>query len=179
MRLSKKILFLLISMINLYSNTIKTASNCTIDYSIMELYALNERSIHRDVGYPYLISFNSFVIPNELSNKYVFKKIDIRTIDCLNSDNCVKILKNLIKNKNHNIDLGAFQANYKWFKFPLHEYFNLNTSYYNACMRVDELITKYGLSWETLAYYHSFTEDRNKKYRESLKKHNKNRGKNI
>ena len=169
------ILILLLSFVVLCAKDLKNADSCKLSYSIMSMIATAEKSKYRPLGYPYIIAFNSFKIPEYLSKKEKFKKLDKRSIDCLSVDNCIKILASLIENQIHNIDIGAFQANYIYFKFPYDEYFVLEKSYYNACQRLDYLIETYGLSFHTLARYHSSTPEINENYRNKLIKINNGR----
>ena len=99
-----------------------------------------------------------------------FKILDSRSIDCLNTSNCLKIFIALIVNKYTNIDMGAFQLNYKWQHIPQEDYFDLNKSYSKACSYIEHMISRYGYSWETIAKYHSLTKKHYSKYLRNMKK---------
>lgn len=144
---------------------------CSLDYSLMRFIAKIEKSSKRDVGYPFLISFNSkkdFKFLGSLKNPYI--KINQRTIDCLNEKNCTEILLDLKEMGLNNVDLGAFQINYKFHKLEEQKYFNLMDSYQAACNILESLIDTYGYSWETIGKYHSFTKKVNQKYLAKLSK---------
>ena len=134
---------------------------CNIDYKIMRYIAQVERSIHRDIGYPYIISFNKNI---EIDIPFEYKKLDNRSIDCLTKENCIEITNFLLNEKITNLDLGAFQLNYIWNKIAIYKYFVLNDSYMRACENIESLIDRYGYSWETIAKYHSFRKIHRDKY---------------
>ncbi|WP_457748596.1 hypothetical protein [Sulfurimonas sp.] len=156
-------LFLLGNYLNAENNT------CKLDSSILAIIAKAERSTQRETGYSYLISFNNkkdaTKIKNELGSS-IF--LDNRTIDCRNKKLCIDITSYLIKNKIINLDLGAFQINYKYHKMPIESYFSFKDSYYRACNIIEELIKKNGYNWQTIARYHSATPKYNYAYLKHL-----------
>ncbi len=138
---------------------------CPISYKVMYWIANTEKSLKRNVGYPYLISFNKKNNMNKISKKFKFIKLNNRTIDCLNQKNCINILRRLVKNKVFNLDLGAYQINYMYHKIKkINSYFSLKESYMQACNILNKLIKKYGYNWKTIAKYHSFNYLYQKKY---------------
>ena len=144
---------------------------CPVSYKVMYWIANIEKSQKRDAGYPFLISFNKKGDIKKVSKIFDYIKIDNRTIDCLNKDNCVNIAKRLLKQKVFNLDLGAYQINYKFHKSQnLGQYFNLKDSYIKACNILKRLIKKYGYSWKTIAKYHSFNYFHQRKYLTLLSK---------
>lgn len=161
------IIFILFMKINLFGEQGNRIS-CGIDYSLMELIAKAERSSKREVGYPYLISFNKGIVYEKYIQHYKYQRLDSRSIDCMNIDNCVSILNSLISQRVTNIDLGAFQLNYNSHKIPQRKYFHLESSYEKACSILEDLVSRYGYSWETIARYHSSTDEYNRNYRRIL-----------
>ncbi|AXH16404.1 hypothetical protein CP985_03405 [Malaciobacter mytili LMG 24559] len=161
---------LLISLVIIISNLSSTDfSKCTVDYEVMELIAIAEKHKNKEVGYPYLISFNDSLEYSKLLKNHNFKKLDNRTLDCYSINNCTLILDNLISLGITNLDLGPYQFHYKSHKSnKLEEYFILEKSYMKACNFLEKLIKKYGNSYETLAKYHSSTEKFNKNYQNIL-----------
>lgn len=161
------IFFIFIIKTNLFALQTQQIS-CGLDYSLMELIAKAERSTKRDVGYPYVISFNNGVIYESYLTRSHYKRLDARSIDCLGIDNCVVILNDLIRQGVVNLDLGAFQLNYLYQKLPAKQYFHLESSYEKACSIIEELVSRYGYSWHTIARYHSSTDKHNINYRKIL-----------
>jgi hypothetical protein len=130
---------------------------CSLDYSIMHSIQKIERHSKCKVGYPYLISFNS---PEDVSlakKKFNLNWLDDRSVNCEELIKCETILKKLTKAKIDNLDLGAYQINYKFHKMKFNNYFNNNKSYIKACKILEELIQRYGISADTIARYHSST----------------------
>lgn len=147
---------------NLFSN------ECRVDkkilYSIMLKEGLQDR-----IGYEYIISFN-----NSNDSKRVRKSklkpyfINNRVLDCKNLFLCEVILTKLNEAGIKNLDLGAFQINYKVHKLDKKDYFDLSKSYKYACGYVESMIKKYGYNWYAIASYHSQTPYYNQKYRNDL-----------
>ena len=140
------------------------ASECEIPYEVMYAIAKTERHLKREVGYPYLISINRKKDIKKAKRVYGMLFIDNRTIDCLLKEGCIKVARDLIKMGIKNIDLGAFQINYKFYRYPLEDYFDLKKSYKRACSILTRLKNRYGWSWETIGKYHSFKKWRAWKY---------------
>lgn len=167
------IVALLVSLLkstNLYSDT------CLLQHDLMFAVASTEANNNRDIGYPYLISFNDFKNKSKMLKiqktlkGMVYEKIDKRTIDCIEQENCTKILDRLLLNNIQNVDLGAFQICYKWHKLPKKDYFSLTSSYKKACSLIQEKILKHGNTWKSIAMYHSSTPKINAKYIKKLQK---------
>jgi hypothetical protein len=95
--------------------------------------------------------------------------LNSRAIDCKNQNICVKITNVLLEHNINNLDLGAFQINYKYHKLPIKDYFNLKTSYAKAEQIVTGHIKRYGYNLRAIANYHSKTPVLNKAYREKLR----------
>lgn len=166
----KSVAFFIASVLSLI------ASDCALDYKILYGIAEMERHTNRDVGYPYIISFNNkkdshFFFSSKKKKKegFSYEKLDNRSIDCLSLENCVKITEFLFANKIINLDLGAFQINSKWHKYETSHYFKLGKSSMIVCEILTELESRKGWSWKTLASYHSSTEHLNRRYGERLK----------
>ena len=140
---------------------------CNVDDRIMFSIAEIEKHKDRVVGYPYLISFNSRKDIDKLNIDIKKYFIDSRTIDCQNVDTCKYILSILILNNIKNLDCGAFQINYKFWKIPNTDYFDIKKSYAKACSIV-ESHNKLKWSWNNIANYHSGTPHLNRKYKSLL-----------
>jgi len=159
-----KITIILILASSLYAN-------CKVDYSVLYAIASNERSLSRDIGYPYLISFN--ISKEAIKIKKTLPKlvwIDNRTIDCQTEDKCKKLLYKLNKMEIKNLDLGAFQINQNHFTYEdFSNYFNLKKSYQNACNIIYGHYKETGVwDWKTIARYHSKTPKINARYASRL-----------
>lgn len=142
-------------------------AECKVDDRIMFSIAEVEKHAKRDVGYPYLISLNNTKDKEKLSEDFTPYFLDNRTIDCENYENCILIAKTLIENGVTNLDNGAFQINYNYWKMPLGNYFDIKKSYLKACSIIESHNTK---EWtlRNIANYHSGTPSLNKKYRAKL-----------
>lgn len=147
--------------------------DCEVDYSLMHAIAKNERSIKREVGYPFLISFNNKKDVKTSNNVKILdnaEKLNSRSFDCYSKKNCSMILGELIENQIVNIDLGAFQLNYRYWKKGMknEDFFDIEQSYIKACSILSNLIDRHGYSWDTIARYHSSTDKHKNKYLKSL-----------
>jgi len=138
--------------------------SCPVNHEILYLIASVERSKKRELGYPYLISFNSKKEKKQAKKIAKFIWIDNRTVDCLDAQNCTQALSFLLENKIINLDIGPYQLNYKYHKLKLSDYFNVKQSYIYACNLIYNNIKKYGYSWDTIAKYHSYTKKHKEKY---------------
>lgn len=150
------------------------AKECEVGYKVLYTIAQVEKHPKKEVGYPYLISFNKTSQTAILTNvkpQLQYKALDKRTIDCLSLQNCVLIAKELKKHSITNVDLGAFQINPIYHKYPIEQYFTLKSSLLIACKIVTNLKNKYGWSWKSLAKYHSYEKNNNYKYQTYLKQY--------
>ena len=139
---------------------------CKINPKLLEVIAVIEQHPKKGPGYPYIISFNeledSKQVQSVLGNELF---LDSRTIDCKNSQLCQKITSYIIREQNiENMDLGAYQINYRSHKIPMDYYFSFEQSYIKACKFLETLVDKHGYSWETIARYHSSTPKYNYAY---------------
>lgn len=155
-------------IIFLFSISLFAEKSCSLDYSIMYSIQKVERHMKLDIGYPYIISFNSKRDIKKAKKKFDLNWIDSRSINCEELVKCEDVLKKLIKVKISNLDLGAFQINYKYHSMKLDEYFNYKKSYLRACRIIEGLINKYGMSADTIARYHSSTKKHRKRYARKL-----------
>lgn len=162
-----KIFFALLLSITIL-NAFDTSS-CSVDNRIMYAIAKMEGHPKKNVGYPYLISFNIKSEASLIKQNHKFKKffLDRRSIDCKNKETCVNILKFLTQNKIKNIDLGAFSLNYKFFKMNYNNYFDIEKSYHKSCSII-EFHNKKEWSWDNIAKYHSKTPHLKEKYKNKL-----------
>ncbi|PAF53838.1 hypothetical protein BKH42_03660 [Helicobacter sp. 13S00482-2] len=150
------------------------AQNCEVGYKVLYTIASVERHPKRDIGYPYLISFNKtsqMIYLSKIKPKPKYKILDSRTIDCMDLRNCVFIYRELKKRAIKNLDLGAFQINPIYHKYKDMDYFALKNSLLIACSIVTNLKNKYGWSWKSLAKYHSHKKENNLKYQYYLKRY--------
>jgi len=157
-----KLIILFILVINSYS--------CKVDDRIMFSIASVEKHKDRDVGYPYLISFNNNRDAIRVKKVYTEYFLDNRTIDCLNTNICTQMLDSLLKVGIKNLDLGVYQLNYIYWKMDKKEnYFDLMKSYDKACSIV-ESHNKDEWTWTNIAKYHSGTPKYNNRYKKLLLK---------
>lgn len=146
-------------------------ADCNLKHELMFSIAAVERHMQRDIGYPYLISFNNkedFLKLKKILDSYEYKyktfKNDKRTIDCLSEEGCSAIVNTLIDNGIVNMDMGAFQICYRWNKFPIRNYFDLSQNYADACKLISHHIAVDGNTWESIGNYHSKTKKLNRLY---------------
>ncbi|PCI30929.1 MAG: hypothetical protein COB67_00295 [SAR324 cluster bacterium] len=170
MKIVLSVILKIILSVNLYSS-MEFVNECSVEYPLMLSLATQERHPAKEIGYPYLISIN---LSNDklLAKKNVTKNywLDKRTIDCKNSENCVKIYKKLYSLGIKNVDLGAYQINPKFHKHKESDYFMLDKSYIIACKFIESLNKELGWSWETIASYHSRTPNLNNAYKKRIQK---------
>ncbi|RDU73030.1 hypothetical protein CQA57_05755 [Helicobacter anseris] len=164
---------LLIALLFCY---LATSKECIIEYDVLYTIASIESHPKRNIGYPFIISFNNKSDFQRIKKEKILQDLDIeildnRSIDCKSVKTCFTALNLLVKQSIENLDLGAFQFNYKYvdFKDKTH-YFSLKHSYYEACNILMKLAKKYGWSMETLAKYHSYTPKVNEKYQKIIER---------
>ena len=147
------------------------ADSCTVNYKMLYAIAQNERHKKRDVGYPYLISFNHIQDRFKLKPEHRKWMLDNRTLDCQNQKLCTQIASYLVSKGVRNMDIGPFQICYKFHgkKMPLENFFKLNESFIFAKNYTQFLVNHYGCTWEALARYHSGTKRLNLIYAKGLK----------
>lgn len=142
---------------------------CNIPYIVIETITFTEN----ERLYPYYIRTNSKKTLDNFSKvikKYNYKQTkDPLLIDCINYENCVNITNDLIENGEHNLDLGLRQINYNQYPGAATDFFDIQKSYYKSCDVVNE---KIGIAktwdWSIAAAYHSFSPERNERYKEKL-----------
>ena len=160
-----KTIFLLIFFVI----SVHASDKCKVDDLIM--YNIASIEAHKDlpVGYPYIISLNNKKDFYKLKNDDLLKDLflDKRTIHCLSQNVCVLTLKYLIAKNIKNVDCGAFQLNYKFWKIPKKDYFDVEKSYRKACDIV-MFYNKKEWTWENIAKYHSKTKVYNTRYKNNL-----------
>lgn len=170
----KKVLMSLVVLFlsnNIFAQTTNN-QECTLSHKIIYGIAKNERHAKRDVGYPYIISFNNNedleMVKDDLKQLNLII-LDNRSVDCKSKEICAAVTKYLVENyKIVNLDLGAFQHCYIYYKYPYENYFDLKKSYQKTCEIVEDDIKKYGFTWETIARFHNSKEGLNKIYRDKL-----------
>lgn len=161
----------LLFAILIYALILEADSKCSIDYSILYSIKQIERHPKRDIGYQYLISFNSNRDKRLAKSKLKLNWIDSRSVDCLDIINCESTLKKIIDIGVDNLDLGPFQINYKYHKMNLVDYFSSKASMQRACAILEGLIKRYGMSADTIARYHSSTPIYKNRYEDKLFKY--------
>lgn len=144
------------------------SSDCTIPYSIMYSIANNERHPNRDVGYPYLISANNSSLKKCTKNLYPSLMIDSRTLDCKNTNKCVKTLSELMASCGDNYDVGAYQINTHYHRLNNESYFTLSESYAYSCSYIESIVSKKGWSWDSIATYHTSTVSLRNEYKKKI-----------
>lgn len=165
--MKKYFIIVLILSCFLHANTQKT---CSIDKNVIYSILMNE-GLKKRIGYEYVISFNNssdtkVIKKTELKSLFV----DDRTIDCKNEKLCSYILFELTKVKITNLDLGAFQINYRLHNLSkLSDYFDIDKSYIFACNYIEDCVKQYGDNFKAYACYHSRTPKYNEKYQKNLR----------
>lgn len=142
---------------------------CRIESDIIVSILGAEGHPKRRLGYEYLIGFN-----NESDARLIRKFVpelflDSRTVDCKNPMICKTLTEKLLSMGIINVDLGGFQLNPRWHKYPIDTYFDFSKSYKVACAYIEEMVAKYGYNWYAIASYHSQTPEFNQKYQRALK----------
>ncbi len=145
-------------------------SQCVVPAIILETVKITEN----ETLYPFWIRTNDTKRLDEFNEtiKYFkYKKTeDNKLIDCINVDNCTKIVTTLVSKNIKNLDLGLFQINYKDYPYSsMNKYFDEILSYEIACDVIQEKIKiAKSWSWTTLASYYSSTPHLNEKYKTKL-----------
>lgn len=166
--MNKYFILLLLLLNSLYA--VVPVKKCSIEKEIIYSILLNE-GLKKKAGYEYIISFNNSyeadkIRKTELKNMF----INNRTIDCKNRQLCSYILYELTKINIINLDLGAFQINYKFHNLDtLADYFDIHKSYIFACKYIENCVKQYGDNFKAYACYHSRTKEHNEKYQKNLK----------
>lgn len=164
--LLKLILIFLATFSFSYSN--QSQNTCKLDKKILYAILLNE-GLSGNKGYEYIISFNNKNDAKRVKQSNLGKMfMNSRVLDCKNPFLCEVIVTKLHEAKITNLDLGAFQINYRHHKLPKKDYFNLSKSYQYACSFIESNIKKYGYNWYAIASYHSTTPVYNYKYQRNL-----------
>lgn len=145
--------------------------SCQITYKMLYVIAKNERHPKREVGYPYLISFNNINDSRHLNPGDKKMMLDKRTMDCKSSSHCSYVASYLIKKGVKNMDIGPFQICYRFHndKLQLEQFFSLRDSFMFAKKFSEQNTKKHGCTWKALARYHSATPVYNKKYAKGLR----------
>lgn len=162
--------FILVLILSNFLYAATSSKSCSISKDIFYSILMNE-GLKKRVGYEYIISFNN------ISDVKILKKTGIknlfinnRTLDCKNEKLCSYILSELTKANIKNLDLGAFQINYKLHKLnSLSDYFDIDKSYIFACKYIETCVKQYGNNYKAYACYHSRTPKHNEKYQKNLK----------
>jgi len=116
--------------------------------------------------YPYVIRINGKAkvkIP-------WLRQLRKNVYDCRNYETCVYVARELIKRGIKNFDMGPFQINYLYHRFPPEKAFLVPESYEKACSIVLKKIKKFGWNWRGIAAYHSANPKENEKYAERLRR---------
>jgi hypothetical protein len=144
------------------------AKECKLDKKILYSILMNE-GLPNKIGYEYIISFNNKSdLTRVKKSKLKPYFVNSNVIDCKNAYMCEVILSKLNNAGIKNLDLGAFQINYKVHRMAKKDYFNLESSYKYACGYIENMIAKHGYNWYAIASYHSQTPHFNNIYRNKL-----------
>lgn len=167
---SKYFILLLLLSNFLYAIPLQDQKTCSIDKNVIYSILMNE-GLKKRVGYGFIISFNNssdvkFLKKTEIKSLF----INNRTLDCKNEKLCAYILNQLRKANIINLDIGAFQINYRLHKLnSLEDYFDIDKSYLFACKYIEDCVKQYGNNFKAYACYHSRTPKFNEKYQKNLK----------
>ena len=165
MKIVAKIFSVLLLSTQLYSD-------CEIDYALMYTIATAERQSSKNIGYPYLISFNSQQDAQTARKNLDLNWLNKRTVDCLELDNCIQNLSDINSLGINNLDLGPFQHNQIWFDYEDKEnYFVLKKNYKKTKKILCDIYNRdKKWDWNTIANYHSKTPSLNYNYANNLRK---------
>lgn len=154
-----------------FDKTFAFTNECPYDKKVIYSILMNERSPYRRLGYEHIISFNNTLDAKKVKSNSELKKyfLNSMTMDCNNTDNCIRITSYLLKNGIKNLDLGAFQINTKSHSLPLTTYFDYQKSYMFTCDYLKKNVDLYGFNWFAVASHHSRTPEYNEDYQEKLK----------
>jgi len=142
---------------------------CSVERPVMVSILMNESHPKRELGYEFLISFNSSQDAALARQHYNEFFIDSRSLDCKTKELCSEITYILVSAGISNIDIGPYQLNYRFQVLEkLGDYFDFIKSYNHACSYVEKMIARYGYGWWAIASYHSQTKKHNYKYQENL-----------
>ena len=166
------------------STDIKEPSDCLVPNPVLESIMSVERSLDREIGYPFIIRINR---KKEIKKAhrvlkgmyYTVTKRDKAVIDCKSTNNCAKITKKLVSSKIKNIDLGAFGLNYYWregWRYNPRTFFINNKASLITCKYLHELNNEFGWSWRTIGNYHNRHKKRNDLYVKRLKRYIEKKG---
>lgn len=163
--------FFIVVIFFLFTPLISFGDECIITYKMLYAIAKNEKHKHRDVGYPYLISFNNKSDIKKLQNADKKMMLDNRTMDCQNREYCTYVASYLIESGVKNMDVGPFQICYMYHKnkMSLDQFFSLKDSFEFAKKFSEQNTRVHGCTWKALARYHSATPSHNNKYAKGLK----------
>lgn len=152
-----------------FSANILADSSCKVESNIIVSILGAEGHPKKRLGYEYLICFNNEKDARLIRAFVPELFLDGRTIDCKSPAVCQTLTKKLLDLGIINVDLGAFQLNPRWHKYPIDTYFDFNKSYLIACAYLEEMISRYGYNWYAIASYNSQTPEFNYKYQKILK----------
>ncbi|RDU55068.1 hypothetical protein CQA49_00885 [Helicobacter sp. MIT 00-7814] len=144
-------------------------AECQIHDDVLFGIATIEGHPKRDLGYPYIISFNKKSDIYKLTEDDRWFSIDSRTIDCLDTDRCLAVYSEIRDLGIKDIDLGAFQINPRFWQYNPEEYFDFEKSKQRACEILTKIKDRHGWSWESIAKYHSKKKENNLAYQKRLK----------
>jgi hypothetical protein len=142
---------------------------CYMEDALLDAIGAMEGHPAKELRYPYIVSFNSTKDAKLAKDAGLEGWLDNRTVDCGGQEACVSLVEALIKSDIKNLDLGAYQINYVYHKYPLEEYFS-EAAETRVCEILLALYETGGWSWETIARYHSSVPKRNEFYKTRLAK---------
>jgi hypothetical protein len=147
------------------------SSHCILDKQLEVALLKTEGASSKRLGYPYIIAFNNKSEAVKVRSGLPSIFLNWRVVDCKSESYCIQLTQALIGNGITNLDLGAFQLNYKFHPGKLSTFFNYEKSRDKACKFMYSLSKQEGWSWKSIAMYHSRTQSHNEKYQTILKKH--------
>jgi len=162
-------MFKILLLIFFCFNTIFASGGCKIESDIIVSILGVEGHPKRRLGYEYLICFNNENDARAIKKILPELFLDSRTIDCKNASVCQALTEKLLNIGITNVDLGSFQLNLKWHRYPVDTYFDFSKSYKIACRYLEDMIAKYGYNWYAIASYNSQTPEHNYKYQKILR----------
>ena len=156
------ILLPVVGLANSYTDAVSYCRSLGVPPEVVEAIAEIESYKKNGRIYPYVIRINS---PYRILG---LKEVAPDVYDCKNEVLCKLVVRKLVRSGVKNVDLGAFQINYYYYKGSkerlIENAFNYYKEYRLACEIMAKLFKKYGKTLYAVGRYHSTKRDRMYRY---------------